>query len=82
MRYLNLKVFQRLSLLVAVDRFYRLDDVWQGSLNLIHHGRTTLAKMFSSYLKEAMEGRAWLPKGMYVEYDENNELLITVTKEV
>ena len=34
------------------------------------------------YLKEAIEGRAWLPKGLYVEYDENQELLITVTTEV
>jgi hypothetical protein len=39
-------------------------------------------QMLESYLKEAIEGRAYLPKGLSVRYDENKELLITVTKEV
>lgn len=64
---------------------YRLDDTWQGSLDKFYPSLclANFSKdVLESYLKEAMEGRAWLPKGMYVEYDENNELLITITKEV
>ena len=52
---------------------------------MTHHTPTLheqIVSAFEDYLKEAIEGRAWLPKGLQVEYDENQELLITVTKEV
>ena len=64
---------------------YREDTEWRGTLEEFYPSLAIAnfsQEKLEDYLKEAIEGRAWLPKGLYVEYDENQELLITVTKEV
>ncbi len=64
---------------------YREGDEWRGTLEDFYPSLAIAnfsQEKLEDYLKEAIEGRAWLPKGLHVEYDENQELLITVTKEV
>ena len=64
---------------------YREEDEWKGTLEEFYPSLAMAnfsQQMLEAYLKEAIEGRAWLPKGLHVEYDEKREILITVTKEV
>ena len=64
---------------------YRENGEWTGTLEEFYPSLAIAnfsQQMLESYLKEAMQGRAWLPKGMYVRYDEEQRLLITITKEV
>jgi len=64
---------------------YRIEGEWTGTLEEFYPSLAIAnlsQQMLESYLKEAVVGRAYLPKGLSVRYDENKELLITVTKEV
>ena len=64
---------------------YREDDEWSGSVEEFYPSLAIAnfsQQMLESYLKEAIEGRAWLPKGLHVEYDNDQKLLITITREV
>ena len=64
---------------------YRIEGEWKGTLEEFYPSLAIAnfsQQKLEDYLKEAIEGRAWLPKGLHVEYDENQELLITVTTEV
>ena len=64
---------------------YREETEWKGTLEEFYPSLAIAnfsQQKLEDYLKEAIECRAWLPKGLHVEYDENQELLITVTKEV
>tara|TARA_R100000030_G_C3243762_1_gene121224 strand:+ start:709 stop:975 length:267 start_codon:yes stop_codon:yes gene_type:complete len=64
---------------------YRTEGEWSGTLEEFYPSLAIAnfsQQKLEDYLKEAIEGRAWLPKGMRVCYDENEQILITVTKEV
>ena len=64
---------------------YREEEEWRGTIEEFYPSLAIAnfsQQMLESYLKEAVEGRAWLPKGICVEYDRDGELLIIVTKEV
>lgn len=64
---------------------YREENEWRGTLEEFYPSLAIAnfsQQKLEDYLKEAIEGRAWLPKGMRVCYDENEQILITVTKEV
>ena len=64
---------------------YRIEGEWSGTLEEFYPSLAIAnfsQQMLESYLKEAVEGRAYLPKGLSVQYDENRQLLITITKEV
>ena len=64
---------------------YRIEGEWKGTLEEFYPSLAIAnfsQQKLEDYLKEAIEGRAWLPKGLHVEYDENQKLLITVTTEV
>jgi hypothetical protein len=64
---------------------YREEGEWTGTLEDFYPSLVIAnfsQQMLESYLREAVEGRAYLPKGLSVKYDENKQLLITITKEV